>query len=42
MRTTAKLDDVLLERAQKLSGLGALLREALEALIQAHRSLRAR
>ncbi len=37
MRTTVKLDDGLLERAQKLSGLkerSTLLREALEALIQ--------
>jgi Arc/MetJ family transcription regulator len=37
MRTTIKLDDALLERAQKLSGVEertALLREALEALIQ--------
>ena len=37
MRTTVKLDDDLLERAQKLSGLrerSTLLREALEALIQ--------
>ncbi len=37
MRTTVKLDDGLLERAQKLSGLrerSSLLREALEALIQ--------
>lgn len=37
MRTTVKLDDALLERAHKLSGLverSALLREALEALIQ--------
>ena len=37
MRTTVKLDDGLLEKAQKLSGLrgrSTLLREALEALIQ--------
>jgi predicted transcriptional regulator len=37
MRTTVKLDDALLDRAQKLSGVEertALLREALEALIQ--------
>jgi len=37
VRTTVKLDDDLLERAQKLSGLrerSTLLREALEALIQ--------
>ena len=37
MRTTVKLDDALLDRAQKLSGVeerSALLREALEALIQ--------
>lgn len=37
MRTTVRLDDALLERARKLSGLeerSALLREALEALIQ--------
>jgi len=37
MRTTVTLDDALLERAQRLSGLherSALLREALAALIQ--------
>jgi metal-responsive CopG/Arc/MetJ family transcriptional regulator len=37
MRTTVNLDDSLLERAEKLSGVkerSALLREALEALIQ--------
>jgi metal-responsive CopG/Arc/MetJ family transcriptional regulator len=37
MRTTVNLDDSLLDRAQKLSGVkerSALLREALEALIQ--------
>ena len=37
MRTTVNLDDALLERAQRLSGLrerSALLREALAALIQ--------
>ena len=37
MRTTVNLDDALLDRARKLSGLterSALLREALEALIQ--------
>jgi metal-responsive CopG/Arc/MetJ family transcriptional regulator len=37
MRTTVNLDDSLLDRAEKLSGLkerSALLREALEALIQ--------
>lgn len=37
MRTTVNLDDDLLKRAQQLSGLNersALLREALEALIQ--------
>ena len=37
MRTTVKLDDALLDRAQELSGVegrSALLREALEALIQ--------
>ena len=37
MRTTINLDDVLLERAQSLSGVAersALLREALTALIQ--------
>ena len=37
MRTTVNLDDVLLDRARKLSGLSersSLLREALEALIQ--------
>lgn len=37
MRTTISLDDELLERAHKLSGLrerSALLREALQALIQ--------
>ena len=37
MRTTVKLDDGLLERAQKLSGLrerSTLLREALGALIE--------
>jgi Arc/MetJ family transcription regulator len=37
MRTTVNLDDSLLDRAEKLSGVkerGALLRAALEALIQ--------
>ena len=37
MRTTITLDDALLDRAQRLSGLkerSALLREALTALIQ--------
>jgi Arc/MetJ family transcription regulator len=37
MRTTVTLDDALLDRAQRLSGLherSALLREALAALIQ--------
>jgi metal-responsive CopG/Arc/MetJ family transcriptional regulator len=37
MRTTVNLDDSLLDRAAKLSGVkerSALLREALEALIQ--------
>ena len=37
MRTTVNLDDALLERAQRLSGLAersAVLREALTALIQ--------
>jgi metal-responsive CopG/Arc/MetJ family transcriptional regulator len=37
MRTTVNLDDTLLDRAEKLSGVkerSALLREALEALIQ--------
>ena len=37
MRTTVNLDDALLERAGKLSGVkerSTLLREALEALIQ--------
>lgn len=37
MRTTVNLDDSLLDRAEKLSGVkerSALLREALEALIQ--------
>ena len=37
MRTTVNLDDALLDRARKLSGLSersSLLREALEALIQ--------
>jgi len=37
MRTTVNLDDALLEQAQTLSGVkerSALLREALEALIQ--------
>ena len=37
MRTTVTLDDALLDRAQRLSGLrerSALLREALSALIQ--------
>lgn len=37
MRTTINLDDALLNRARELSGLkerSALLREALEALIQ--------
>lgn len=37
MRTTVNLDDALLDRAQRLSGLrerSALLREALAALIQ--------
>jgi len=37
MRTTVNLDDALLDRARKLSGLkerSTLLREALEALIQ--------
>jgi Arc/MetJ family transcription regulator len=37
MRTTINLDDALLDRARELSGLkerAALLREALEALIQ--------
>lgn len=37
MRTTLNLDDALLERAQRLSGLqerSALMREALLALIQ--------
>ncbi len=37
MRTTINLDDALLDRARELSGLkerSALLREALEALIQ--------
>ena len=37
MRTTVNLDDTLLNRAQKLSGLqerAALLREALSALIE--------
>jgi Arc/MetJ family transcription regulator len=37
MRTTVTLDDTLLARAQDLSGLnerGALLREALKALIE--------
>jgi Arc/MetJ family transcription regulator len=37
MRTTVTLDDALLDRAQRLSGVrerGALLREALSALIQ--------
>ena len=37
MRTTVSLDDVLLQRAQELSGLqerSVLLREALQALIQ--------
>ncbi|PHV10584.1 type II toxin-antitoxin system VapB family antitoxin [Chitinimonas sp. BJB300] len=37
MRTTINLDDALLDRAQRLTGVqerGALLREALMALIQ--------
>jgi metal-responsive CopG/Arc/MetJ family transcriptional regulator len=37
MRTTVNLDDALLDRARKLSGVSersSLLREALEALIQ--------
>ncbi len=37
MRTTVNLDDALLDRARKLSGLSersTLLREALQALIQ--------
>jgi metal-responsive CopG/Arc/MetJ family transcriptional regulator len=37
MRTTVNLDDALLDRARKLSGLSersSLLREALQALIQ--------
>jgi len=43
MRTTINLDDVLLARAQKLSGLserGQVLREALVALIQRESALR--
>ncbi len=43
MRTTINLDDALLARAQKLSGLserGQVLREALVALIQRESALR--
>lgn len=43
MRTTVTLDDALLDRAQRLSGLrerSALLREALTALIQRESAVR--